>query len=158
MSVFAKTSSSPKPKTKNVSQVSLLLAGIFILFVMTQICTLGPFTRLIESFWLPGGVRGAHLLTALIVITELFAVPFLVRMRLSKAMRILSMICGWAVVLIWLGLSLWLVLSVNAIHNIGFLGTIFDLQPGWWAILFSTALGILSVWASWGMWPLRGKK
>jgi hypothetical protein len=68
-------------------------------------------------------------------------------------MRIVSMVFGWVVPVIWLGLSLWVMVTTNAITNIGFVGTVLTLTPGWWALLFSLALAILSVWASWGMWP-----
>jgi hypothetical protein len=158
MNVFLQPTPATKPKTKNVIQISLLLAAMLVLFIMTQVVTLNGFTRLIESFWLPGGVKVAHLVTAVIVITEVLALPFLLRMRMSLAMRVLCMVCGWFVAIIWLGLSIWLIETVNAIHNVGFLGTVIELEPGWWAVWFSVALGILSVWASWGMWPATPKK
>ena len=158
MSLFVHAIPPTTPKTKNVTQISLLLAGILALFALTQLLTLSAFTRLVESFWLPGGVRLAHFLTASIIITEVLALPFLLRIRLSPAMRQLSMVCGWVVALTWLVVSLWLMLTVNAIHNIGFIGVAVDLQPGWWAVLFSISIAILSAWASWGMWPMRMKK
>ena len=158
MSVISKVTASPKPKTKNVGQISLLLAGILALFAVTQLITLGAFTRLVESFWLPGSIRIAHVVVALLIMSELLSLLFLLRLRLSIAMRIISMVCGWVVVLLWLGLCMWLMLTVNAIHNVGFLGTLVDIQPGWWAILFTVALGILSAWASWGMWPLNPRR
>lgn len=158
MSVISKVTASPKPKTKHVAQISSLLAAIIALFAATQLLSLGAFIRLIESFWLPGGVRIAHVVVALLIISEILSLLFLLRLRLSTAMRVLSMMCGWVVVLLWLGLCIWLVLTVNAIHNVGFLGTAIDIQPGWWAVLFSVALGILSTWASWGMWPLTKRK
>lgn len=158
MSIFAKTTAPRKPKTDNIQSIALLYAAILVVFVVSQLFTFESFNQLFESFWLPGGVVFAHFLAAVTVIAEVLALPFLLRMRLSRAMRLLSMVCGWLVAGIWLFISLWLVLTVNAIYNIGFFGEILNLQPGWWAVLFCVAITILSVWASWGMWPLPKKK
>ena len=162
MSFFVQATDARKPKTKNVHTIAhtiaLLYAGVMVLFSVTQLFTFEAFIRLLDSFGLPGGVRVTHVLAAVIVITEVFALPFLLRMRLSPAMRVVSMVCCWLVALKWFGLTLWMMLSVNSISNVGFLGDLFRLTPGWWAVLFSVALGILAAWASWGMWPLARKK
>lgn len=158
MSIFVQATDAGKPKTKNVRTIALLYALIIIAFVVSQLFTFEAFMVLLASFGLPGGASAAHVLAAVFVITEVFALPFLLRMRLSPAMRVVSMVCGWLVALKWLALSLWVVLSVNAISNIGFLGDVVRLTPGWWTVFFSAALGILAAWASWGMWPVTRKK
>ena len=158
MSIFVQATDAGKPKTKNVKTIALLYAAVILVFVVAQLFSFEDFMTLLDSFVLPGGSRTAQILAAVIVIAEVFALPFLLRMRLSPAMRVVSMVCGWLVALIWLALSLWVMLSVNAISNIGFLGDVVHLTPGWWTVLFSVALGILAAWASWGMWPMTRKK
>jgi hypothetical protein len=158
MSIFVQATDAGKPKTKNVKTIALLYAVIILVFAVAQLFSFEDFLTLLDSFGLPGGSTNAQILAAVIVISEVFALPYLLRMRLSLAMRVVSMVCGWLVALIWLCLSLWVMLSVNAISNIGFLGDVMPLTPGWWTVFFSAALGILASWAAWGMWPLARKK
>ena len=146
------------PKTANVKSIALLYALILVLFAGTQLYGFTDFQSLVGSYWLPGGTPMAYFLSALIVVAEMFALPFLLRMKLSNAMRILSMILGWLVPVIWLSISIWLLITTNAVSNIGFLGSLVVIIPGWWTLLFSLALGVLSAWASWGMWPFAGRK
>jgi len=158
MRIFIKAILNRKPRTKEAQKIAYMYAIILIVFVLAQLFTFDDFLTLIESFWLPGGAPVAHLLGGIIVISEVFALPFLLGMKLSPLMRIISMGLGWLVPLIWFKLSFWLVLTVNAVSNIGILGTKVRLIPGWWAVFFSIALGILAAWASWGLWPLAGQR
>jgi len=79
-------------------------------------------------------------------------------MDLSPLMRVVSMVMCWIAAAAWIKMSLWLMLTTNAVHNIGLLGTKVSLMPGWWAVFFGIALGILAAWASWGMWPLPKRR
>lgn len=158
MSILVQATSAPKPKTKNVKKIAILYALILVVFAVSQLFTYESFISLVDSFWLPGGTPSARVVAAVIVIVEVLALPFLLGMRSSVAMRVLSMVCGWLVAFIWLMLTLWIMLSVNAISNVGFFGDLVVLTPGWWAVFFSAALCILSLWSSWGMWPLKHKK
>ncbi|HZJ34602.1 MAG TPA: hypothetical protein VFD55_01130 [Candidatus Angelobacter sp.] len=158
MSIFVKATSAKEPRTREARNIAYMYAAILIVFVLTQLFNFDEFLALLESFWLPGGVPVAYLLGSIIVVSEVLALPFLLRMKVSPLMRIVSMILGWLVSLIWLKLALWLTLTVNAVSNMGFLGTTIRLTPGWWTVLFSVALGILAAWASWGLWPIRRRK
>ena len=158
MSIFVKATPAKKPKTRDAQQIAYLYAFILVVFVVTQLFTFSDFLRLLESFWLPGGTTIAYLLGGIIVVSEVFALPFLLGMSLSPLMRVVSMVLGWLVALIWIKLALWLMLTVNAVSNIGYFGTMIRLTPGWWAVFFGIALGILTAWASWGMWPFVTKR
>lgn len=158
MSIFVKATVAAKPKTKEVSQVAYFYAVILVIMVLCQLFTFDSFLILIESFWLPIGVPMTHLLTGIIVVSEVFAIPFLLGMKLSPLMRLLSMFLGWLVPFIWLILNLWINLSINNITSVGFLGGVVDIMPGWWAVFISISFGILAAWASWGMWPLNSKR
>lgn len=154
MSIFVKSTTAPKPKTRDSQRIAYFYAFILVVFALAQLYAFDDFTKLLESFWLPGGVPIAHLVAGVIVVSEVFALPFLLSMDLSPLMRVVSMVMGWVTAATWIKLSLWLILTTNAVHNIGFLGTKVSLMPGWWAVFFGLALGILAAWASWGMWPL----
>ena len=154
MSIFTKATTAKPAKMHNAQNIIYVYTFVLIIFVVCQLFTYDDFVRLIESFWLPGGLPVAHFLSCLIVIGELFAIPFLLRMSLSQLMRIISMVLGWFVPIIWLFLTLWVNLTINSISNIGFIGTLVNLTPGWWAVYISFAMCLLAIWSSWGLWPL----
>lgn len=157
MSIFSKTTLAKPVRTTDTKKIVYFYVLILIVFVLCQLFTYDDFLKLLESFWLPGGVPTAHILGAIIVICELFALPFLLRMRLSPSMRIISLILSLIVPLIWLLLSLWINLTVNSISNVGFFGTLIHTTPGWWAVYISIALALLAIWSSWGLWPGKRK-
>jgi len=158
MSVITKATPAKESRTRESQKIAYMYAAILIVFALTQLFNFDEFLELLESFWLPGGVPVANLLGSMIVVSEIMALPFLLRMQLSPLMRIISMVFGWLTPLIWLKLALWLNLTVNAVSNMGFLGTTVHLTPGWWAVFFSVAIGILAAWASWGLWPFAVKR
>jgi hypothetical protein len=153
MSIFVKATAAPKPKTKDVIKMTRVYAAVLIVFAFCQIITFEKFLTLFQSFGLPGGVPFSHFLATFIIITELFALPFLLRARLSPLARYVSMASGLLVAIMWLYVSLFVLSSVNAVTNIGFLGTVVSLLPGWWSVLISVAFGLLALWSLWGMWP-----
>lgn len=158
MSILATPTPAPKPRSKDVPRIAFLYALIILAMVVTQLFTFDTFLELIASFGLPFGEQFTYFTGALIVITEVFALPFLLRMPLSKAFRWVSMVCSWIVSLIWIKLTMWIVITEQPVDNVGFLGTLVGLIPGWWAIFVAISLAILAGWASWGMWPGKRKK
>jgi hypothetical protein len=153
MSFFVKSTPASAPKTKNIRPVSLGLAAVFIVMVVAQLFTFETFPKVIANMGLPGGEGVASIRAALIVTLEVVALPFLLSMRLSPAMRVVSMVSGWLVVTAWLAASLWLNLSTSIASNSGLLGDTISLPVGWWNVLFCLSLGVLAAWSAWGMWP-----
>jgi hypothetical protein len=153
MQGFVKAMAAKKPKTKRVVAASYIYALILTVLVVAQLFTFDEFIRLVESFWLPGGKPVADLLAGVIVASEVFALPFILRINLSPLMRIFSMVLSWIVPILWFKLSAWLILTVNAVSNIGYFGTVFDCSPGLDTLLFSVFLMTLSGYVSWGLWP-----
>lgn len=157
MSLFAKPTPPPRPKTKNVPSVSIGLAAVLVVMVVAQLFTFESFHQVIAAMRLPGGDAVAPVQAAIIVTLEVLALPFLLSMRLSPAMRVVSMVSGWLVILAWLKAALWENLSSHDIVSSGLLGDTIPLPVGWWSVLFLLALGVLGAWAAWGMWPSRPK-
>jgi hypothetical protein len=153
MSIFPQTTPAPAPKTKNVEKIAIFYAVILVIMAVAQLFTFDEFLKLVTSFKFPGGIWYAHFIAEFLIVAEVFALPFLLRMPLSTTFRWFSMILGWFVALIWANITIWLVVQDSGVTNVGFLGTAVALIPGWWAIFISVALGILAAWASWGMWP-----
>lgn len=154
MSLLPKPTPAPTPKTKDVATIATLYAIILIILSVTQLFTYEDFLQLVVSFNLPGGEQFSYFLTSLLVVAEVFALPFLFRLSLSKAFRWFSLGCMWLVPVIWLFITLWLAGKDLDFANIGFLGTLVNIMPGWWAIFISLSFIILAAWSTWGMWPL----
>lgn len=155
MIVFAQPTAAPVPKSKESRIVSLALAGPLTLMVVAQLFTFEDFPDVIANMWLPGGEGVADVLAALVVSAEVFSLPFLLGMRLSAAMRVVSMVLGWSVVVFWIAVSLWQNITISVIGNTGILGDTVSLPVGWWSVFVFIAVGVLMAWASWGMWPMR---
>lgn len=158
MSILVTPTKAPVPRTKDAAMISILYAVFLVILAVTQLFTFDTFLQLLGTFDLPGGEQGAYLLGSLLVVSEVFALPFLLRMSMSPAFRWLSIGLGWLAAALWVFISLWLVLTEPIVINVGFLGTLTDLMPGWWAVLVSVSLLILAIWSSWGMWPAKVKK
>lgn len=158
MSVFVKTTAAPAPKTDRVKVIAMLYAILLVGMALAQLYSFDEFIELFVGFNFPLTDTLVYLVAPLLIVCEVFALPFLLRMRLSPAFRVVSMACGWLVALKWFLISLWVVTTAQPVETVGFLGTVGSLTPGWWAVLFSVSLGILAAWASWGMWPLKLKK
>jgi hypothetical protein len=158
MELFVQAVAPSRPKTKNIRTVGVALAGVFVVMAVAQLFTYEEFPGVIAAMWLPWGEDVASVRAALIVVLEVAAVPFLLAMRLSPAMRFLSMISGWLVVAAWFAASVLQNMSSGVIANSGFLGAAVKLPVGWWNILFCLALGVLATWAAWGMWPLKKRR
>jgi len=154
MSVFVQATSAMRPKTKNIRTVGIALTAVFVVMAVAQLFTFEDFSAVIDAMWLPGGGGMSSVWAALIVVFEVAAVPFLLSMRLSPAMRFVSMVSGWLAIAMWFTATLWQNLSSGVIVNSGLLGATVTLPVGWWNVLFCVALGILAAWAAWGMWPL----
>lgn len=146
----------PAPlKTEHIRPISLFYAVILIVMAVGQLFSFEKFIPLIDSFDLPGGQGMGTLVAGLVVVAEVFALPFLIRMRVSPLMRWVSVFCAGLVPLLWALLSIWLNVTMNAIDNVGFVGVKIEAPVGWWAVLYSMALGVLAAWSIWGLWPVK---
>ncbi len=153
MKFLARVSVAPEAKSAETKKIALVYAGLLTLMVLGQLFAYEKFPALLEAYQLPGGVATAHLLAAVIVISEVFALPFLLRMKTSPLMRYKSMACSWLIAVIWLTLGIILTFANPAVANVGLLGAKMQLEPGIWALCVPIGMVILSIWASWGMWP-----
>jgi hypothetical protein len=158
MSFFVSSTQPKEPRTKDSAKVALFYAGILVVMAVAQLFTFDEFLPYIQSINLPLGNNAAYLLAPLIVISEVFALPFLLRMWLSPAFRFVSMFLGWLAAVTWVFIAFWLASTHSAISSIGFLGTVVDIAPGWWAVFISLLLVVLAAWSSWGLWPGKRAK
>ncbi|MDB5161670.1 MAG: rane protein of unknown function [Candidatus Saccharibacteria bacterium] len=158
MSLLPVATVAPKAKTKDVTRIATFYAILLVIFAVSQLFTYESFLQLMVSFGLPGGTQFTYFLTSLLVVAEVFALPFLLRLPLSRAFRWFSLGCAWLVPVIWMFVTVVVAGYDLPADNIGFLGTVVSIMPGWWAVFISTAFFILAAWASWGMWPGKTRK
>jgi hypothetical protein len=158
MRFFVTASSAPKPKSAYMPLVALLFASIILSMAVAQLFHFEDFVPLVERFGLPGSVLAAHLFASCIVVLEVAALPFLLRMPLSLAMRFVSMISGWLVVGLWLVVQVYLNVNGISLDNSGLFGTVVETNVSWMMVFGLLLLGALAAWASWGMWPLAHRK
>lgn len=155
MSFFVQPTASSRPKNKYVELASIMLAAVFVILAVAQLYSYEDFPDVVASLWLPGGRAYADLWAAMIVILEVAAIPFLLSMRLSLAMRIVSMSAGWLSVMAWLVVTTWANISVNAVTNAAVLGATIPISPSWYLVFGFVILGSMLAYVSWGKWPFN---
>jgi len=153
MSIFVKSTPAPKPRTANSIKIATFYAAILVVFSVAQLFSFEEFLVYIQLTGLPFSETLNYAFVPVLIVAEVFAIPFLLRMRLSPAFRYVSLFLGCVAAGMWIFLSSWVVLSNAPVDSIGFLGTVVTLIPGWWAIFLSLALGVLAAWSVWGLWP-----
>jgi len=155
MSILPHVTPAPAAKSKDITRIATFYAAVIVVMVVSQLFTFESFVLLFREYHLPVSAHLSTFLSALLVVCEVFALPFLLRMSLSPAFRVVSIVSGWGVAMLWLLITVWLVSTESMIGTVGFFGTVFDTMPGWWAVCISLVFCILAAWSSWGMWPGR---
>lgn len=159
MTKFATVTPSPNMKSQSVRYVALAYAAVLVVMAVAQLFKFEEFVPILASFGLGGGERTAQILASVLVVAEVFALPYLLRIYVSPLFRIVSMLLGWLVVLLWAYLILTVLGSVNAVTDAGFLGTAIEVPFGWWNIIIVFLMALLMAIATWGMSPeLPGRK
>lgn len=131
---------------------------MIMILAVTQIITFSAFPEILSHYWLVGGGVTAAVIAGLLVVFEVLSVPFLLGLRMSPAMRVVSMVSGWLLVIIWLFLLVPANFGMTAIENAGMLGATLAEPISWWLVVRIVALGVLIAWAAWGMWPFAPRK
>mgnify|MGYP001791589010 CR=1 FL=1 len=153
MHFFVKATLAPQTERQSIRWISTYVAVFFVALATTQLFAYENFPGIIASFGLPLNDVGVKLVAALIVISEIFAIPFLLRMKLSPLMRIISLKSGWIVLLFWLVIGIWQNTVDFKIPNTGLFGSEIILPCGWWTISFITIFIVLMVYSTIGLWP-----
>lgn len=158
MSILVQAQPAAPPRSSTAAQIALLYAGILTIMAVAQLFTFEEFMELFFSFELPLPRLLEALFVPLLVACQVVALPFLLRMTVSPAFRWVSMAAGWVVPIAWLYVTLSISNSYPLHETVGLLGTVVSLIPGWWAVAVSVLFGLMSIWASWGLWPIGNTK
>lgn len=147
----------PKPKSTIYRNIAWVYAAILTVMAVAQLFSFEKFLLLVQDYWLPGGYGTAMLTACLVVVCEVFALPFLLRMPLSQLMRWFSMGCAIVAALIWIMLALVSIAGDTAMTNSGMLGTKITVPVGGAQSALAIALLVLAALSSYGLWPTRNK-
>jgi len=158
MSFFVKTTPAPKPRTINSLKVSLLYALILTAAAVIMLFNFEDFLAYIQSINLPFGTGLNYAFLPLMVVAQVFALPYLLRMDLSLAFRYVSLYLGLLAAALWIFLASWVVLSGQATGATEFSGSLVSFLPGFYAIFITLAVGVLAIWSAWGLWPGKRKE
>ncbi|UTX51606.1 hypothetical protein KI440_01485 [Candidatus Saccharibacteria bacterium TM7i] len=155
MRFFVKAEPALPARSDQSRQIAVLLAGVLTVFLVTQLFTFDEFIVLADTFKLPG--FNGFGFAASIVVFELLSLPFLLRMVLSPAFRIMSALSLVVGMVLWLYATI-IVVFARSVESLGITGGLGTLTPGWWSIFFVSALAVLAAWTLWGLWPARRKE
>lgn len=123
---------------------SYALAGYFVVMLLLQLFAFDEFPSLIAGF---GAVQWlAVALAIILVVTELLAIPALIRMRLPRRMELMSRVMVFKALAVLTGLEVWAFLNGSSL----LFGAKFDIPGGSWSLLLLAALWILAIWQQFG--------
>lgn len=155
---FARATRVKPPQRLSVWAAALYLAFFFVITALSQLFVFETFSDIIATYGLPVDDVFNKVAAAVIVMLEVFAIPFLLMMRLSLLMRLVSMISGWLVLLSWLAVGIWQSTVSFYIPNAGLFGSEISLPQGWWLVFYMAALITLSIYVSYHLWPLNRQR
>lgn len=118
----------PKVKSRKLLFIPYVTSAILLVMLLSQLATFDKFVPILNDYNLNGGLLMTQLTAVGIVISELFALPFLWRMKLSPLARFCSSLLGFAIVLFWLSLGIVGIARAKQLDNTGLFGSLLHLQ------------------------------
>lgn len=158
MHFFVKATTAPRLRSNNIFIVAVYLAGFFIVTSVSQLFSFENFPGIIGGFGLPIDQSYAPVIAAIVVTLEVLAVPSLLQMKLSPAMRWLSRSSGWVVLVWWLGIGIWESSVDFTIQGSGLFGASIGLPCGWWLVSYIAILLTLNGYVAFGTTTRRPYK
>lgn len=123
----------------------LLLAGVYLVLIISQLFTYEKFYDVIAGLGLGGGKIFTCVLIGLLPLLEVAALPFLLSMNIPTAVRSISRIAVVAAPSLWL--LLYTVAIVQGADGIGagLLGATVHTTLSWWLVLAVAAMTACAV-------------
>lgn len=136
----------PKPVRTYGPKLGYVVAAISTLFAVVHLIRIDTLVPRIQEI-VPGGAGWGSVLVILIVMAEVFAVPFALRMKLSPAAHIMS---GFQIIfapLLWLLITIW---AFGTDFSTGQFTSFLHTPSSGWLIAFNLAwlaFGFSTLWA-----------
>jgi signal peptidase I len=135
----------PEPRTPYASKVAWALAGIMLVMVFLHLVRIDKLIPIIDTV-LPGGLAWAVAFVCIVVTTEVFALPFLLGMKLSPLARICGGLCAVFAPLAWASLSVW---AIGGYATTGQFSSYLNVMPTWWLLIANYLWLGVSYWVLW---------
>jgi hypothetical protein len=123
--------------------VGFIYAGILTALAVAQLFKFDEFIDLISKNSRVGG-EVAFVLAAMIVVFEIFAIPYLVEMRTLRPIKLFSLICVLMAGMFWIVMSFSIGI-IEPVADIGLLGTVIPIKSGIEAMVCSLFIAGLSI-------------
>lgn len=136
----SKLSFASEKRSHVASCLSLYLVGFFVVSSLTQLVSFENLVVLFEKNSLLFISSNAAIAAALIVICEVFALPFLLKMKISRLMWWVSMSAGLISLLGWLLFCCYFSFFDHDMTNLGIFGAQIITPSGFWSVSFLVAL------------------
>ena len=141
--IFPKAVNPPKLVKPYAPVLGYLAAGMSALFAIVHMFRIDTFLPIVDRV-LPGSSTSAGWFVVTVILAEVFALPFLLRMKLSPLAHIVSGFLGILAPLMWTLLSIW---TLGTSPSTGQLGEFVSLPSSallvtgnlaWLALVFTT--------------------
>lgn len=126
----------------------LYLGCFFVVVAVSQLFAFEEYPDIIVSYGIPILSQFSVFVAIIVVLAEITAVPLLIGMKLSRKLKLVSLIASWLVLVYWLKVGLWQSITTEYIPNAGLFGAKVLLPQGWWLVCFIMALIVLYLFAS----------
>ncbi|MDR0955575.1 MAG: hypothetical protein LBM73_00435 [Candidatus Nomurabacteria bacterium] len=135
----------PKPRSKWAPRLGLIAAAIMIVMALLQLFRFDKFLPELNA-QLPGGRGFADFVAIAVVLCEIYSLPFLFRLKLSRLARLCSGVVSFLPPWIWLIVTIWTTGSgATAVE----FSSYFPLATAAWTILFNVIWLIFSFVVAW---------
>ncbi len=135
----------PKPYSKLAAKFGIAAAVIMTIMALLQLVRFDRFLPELDA-QLPGGYGFAMFVAIVVVFAEIFAIPFLLQMKLSKGARFCSGLLALVPAWIWLLVTIW---SMGNGYVAVEFSTYFPFDTGWWTLAFNFVWLVFSFFVVW---------
>ncbi len=136
---FATATNPPKLAEPQLAWVLMTTGGLLVFLVLAQLGSFEKFSLAVGSYGLFTG-RGSAIFAITIAALEILALPALLRLRLSPAMRYISTGAILAAPILWFMLIAFAFVTGMPVENTGLFGGIVALPVAIYTVLFSGLL------------------
>lgn len=144
--IFPKAVKPPKLVKSYAPLLGYVAAGILAIFAIVHLFRIDTLVPIIDNA-LPSGTGAASTFVVVIVLAEIFALPFLLRMKLSPLAHILSGFLAVLAPLMWTLVAIW---SYSGDFSIGQLGEFVHVPATWYIVVLNfvwLTFNFITLWA-----------
>lgn len=142
--IFPKAVKPPKLVKPYAPLLGYVAAGAIALLAVIHLFRIDTLVPIVDEV-LPGGTGVASLFIVIVVLAEVFAIPFLLRMKLSPLAHVFSGFLAILAPLMWTLLAVW---SFTTDLSIGIFGGFIDVPATWYVIT------LCFIWLSFNFYAL----